>query len=96
MNADEVVKSSTDKLSAVFDWIVDSTPAKAALDPLSSSSRGSAEEEGANRAAEKERGKEEHGRAKHTKPAERNDLATKMDLERFYVALCKKLYDEGL
>nr|VWP00430.1 MFS domain-containing protein [Ganoderma boninense] len=68
MNADEVVKSSTDKLSAVFDWIVDSTPAKAALDPLSSSSPGSAEEEGANRAAEKERGKEEHGRAKHTKP----------------------------
>ncbi|PIL35154.1 hypothetical protein GSI_02943 [Ganoderma sinense ZZ0214-1] len=97
MNADEVVKSSTDKLSAVFDWIVDSTPAKAALNPLSSlSSPGSLEEEGGHRAAEKEREKEEHGRAKSTKPAERNDLATKMDLERFYVALCKKLYDEGL
>ena len=46
--------------------------------------------------AEKEREGEERGKAKSTKPAERNDLATKMDLERFYVALCKKLYDEGL
>ena len=96
MNADEVVKSSTDKLSAVFDWIVDSTPAKAALDPLSSSSPGSAEDGGGSTVAEKEREGEERGKAKSTKPAERNDLATKMDLERFYVALCKKLYDEGL
>ncbi|KAM5540857.1 hypothetical protein V8D89_005501 [Ganoderma adspersum] len=94
MNADEVVKSSTDKLSAVFDWIVDSTPAKAALNPLSSSSP--PEEEGGSTVVEKEREREERGKAKSTKPAERNDLATKMDLERFYVALCKKLYDEGL
>ena len=95
MNADVVVKSSTDKLSAVFDWMVDSTPAKAALNPLSSASRGSKmEEEGDSRTEESER--EARGRTKSTKPAERNDLATKMDLERFYVALCKKLYDEGL
>ena len=26
----------------------------------------------------------------------KSDLATKADLERFYVALCRKLYDEGL
>ena len=30
------------------------------------------------------------------KIAEKSDLATKADLERFYVALCRKLYDEGL
>ncbi len=96
MNADEVVKSSTDQLSAVFDWMVDSTPAKAALNPLLSSSPGSAEEEGDCRVAEKEKERGERGRAMSTKPTERNDLATKMDLERFYVALCKKLYDEGL
>ena len=30
------------------------------------------------------------------KVAEKSDLATKADLERFYVALCRKLYDEGL
>ena len=28
--------------------------------------------------------------------AMKSDLATKADLERFYVALCRKLYDEGL
>ena len=26
----------------------------------------------------------------------RRELATKEDLERFYVAMCRKLYDEGL
>ena len=81
MNADEVVKSSTDKLSAVFDWIVDSVPSP--LVPRRS--------EGKGRDMEKEKERE-----KSTKPAERNDLATKYDLERFYVALCRKLYDEGL
>ncbi|KAK7469157.1 hypothetical protein VKT23_003647 [Stygiomarasmius scandens] len=30
------------------------------------------------------------------KPHERHDLATKADLERFYVALSRKLWDEGL
>jgi triacylglycerol lipase len=35
--------------------------------------------------------------AQGTKRAgERNELATKDDLARFYVALCRKLYDEGL
>ncbi|TBU21832.1 alpha/beta-hydrolase [Dichomitus squalens] len=96
MNADEVVKSSTDKVSAVFDWIIESTPAKAALSPLASISSGSKAEEqdrdGQARKGEKER----RAKGKSTKPAERHDLATKMDLERFYVALCKKLYDEGL
>ncbi|KAI0754565.1 Alpha/Beta hydrolase protein [Daedaleopsis nitida] len=83
MNADEVVKSSTDKMSAVFDWIIDSVPS-----PLTPGSKGEASRE-SERAKKKER-------AKSTRPAERNDLATKMDLERFYVALCRKLYDEGL
>ena len=90
MDADEVVKSSTDKLSAVFDWMIESTPAKAALSPFASLSSGS-------KTGEEGREKDEaRARAKSTKPAERRDLATKMDLERFYVALCKKLYDEGL
>jgi hypothetical protein len=35
--------------------------------------------------------------AQGTKRAgERTELATKDDLARFYVALCRKLYDEGL
>ncbi|RPD74028.1 alpha/beta-hydrolase [Lentinus tigrinus ALCF2SS1-7] len=72
MNADEVVRNSTDKVSAVFDWIVESAPSPLAPD------------------------KKEMQREQVIKPAERSDLATKMDLERFYVSLCKKLYEEGL
>jgi len=30
------------------------------------------------------------------KKSAKNELATKMDLERFYVAMSRKLYDEGL
>ncbi|KAI0373778.1 alpha/beta-hydrolase [Pilatotrama ljubarskyi] len=74
-NADEVVKSSTAKLSAVFDWIVEQVPAPRSLGPLSTLASGSEET---------------------TKQAERSDLETKRDLERFYIALCRKLYDEGL
>ncbi|KAH7926487.1 alpha/beta-hydrolase [Leucogyrophana mollusca] len=70
---DPVVKASTDKLSAVFDWIVDQVPSpgKASVDLPAEA-------------------------VKKTKKATRNELASKMDLERFYVALSRKLYDEGL
>lgn len=61
---DPVVKASTDKLSAVFDWIVEHVPSS----PPSRENK---------------------------KPA-KNDPTTKLDLERFYVALTRKLYDEGL
>ena len=73
---DDVVKASTDKLSAVFDWIVEQVP---------TGSRTSSD------AAAKAESKQEA-----RKVAEKSDLATKADLERFYVALCRKLYDEGL
>lgn len=67
---DPVVKASTDKLSAVFDWIVDHVPTSGNASLL----------------------KEKPPPEKMVK----NDLATKFDLERFYVALTRKLYDEGL
>lgn len=72
--ADDVVKASTEKLSAVFDWIVEQVPSRSSGD---ASAQADSEQE-SRRAAEK------------------SDLATKADLERFYVALCRKLYDEGL
>jgi triacylglycerol lipase len=65
---DPVVKASTDKLSAVFDWLVDHVPTSPPKEKLKLSPK---------------------------EPA-KNDLATKFDLERFYVALTRKLYDEGL
>ena len=64
--SDPVVKASTDKLSTVFDWIVDHVP------PASG-----------NPAPQKE------------EPLPKK-VTTKFDLERFYVALARKLYDEGL
>lgn len=70
---DDVVKASTDKLSAVFDWIVEQVPTPS---PLL---------------------KKDSGHCSEVKEAKvRNDLATKKDLERFYVALSRKMYDEGL
>ncbi|TFK93287.1 alpha/beta-hydrolase [Polyporus arcularius HHB13444] len=93
MNADEVVKNSTDKLSAVFDWIVESVPSP--LAPGTSSRAGDNHRSESGDSKEKYM-KREREKQKATKPAERSDLATKMDLERFYVSLCKKLYDEGL
>lgn len=66
---DPVVRASTDKLSAVFDWIVDHVPSPGNALPLKDAS--------SNNMA-------------------KNDVATKFDLERFYVALTRKLYDEGL
>ncbi|KAF4589933.1 hypothetical protein EYR38_009228 [Pleurotus pulmonarius] len=84
---DDVIKSSTKNLSAVFDWLVDQVPAPPIL---------------GGRAKVKEqidadlhdsshaRGRTAEGRKK------KNELEKKEDLERFYIALSRKLYDEGL
>jgi triacylglycerol lipase len=74
---DAVIKSSTDKLSAVFDWLVEQVPSPPKLT-----------------AKDKSMAQKETMQVKK-KPVQ-SDLATKMDLERFYVALSRKLYDEGL
>lgn len=67
---DPVVKASTDRLSVVFDWLVEQVPSPTIWSPSS------------NKTPERT-------------PASK-DIATKMDLERFFVALARKLYDEGL
>jgi len=71
------MKDSTDRLSAVVDWIVDQVPKEEK--EVGNKAKGSIEQE--------ESGREER---------KRNDLSTKFDLEKFYIALCRKLYDEGL
>ncbi|KAL1946076.1 hypothetical protein VTO73DRAFT_15203 [Trametes versicolor] len=83
-NSDEVVKNSTEKLSAVFDWIVDQPTAPNTPEALS----GSEDKSSAPEAAPEKQGRK--------REKDVNDLETKQDLERFYVALCRKLYDEGL
>lgn len=71
--ADDVVRASTDKVSAVFDWLVEQVPAQ----------HGG-------------RSREDSGSDSALPRTRRSDLSSKADLERFYIALCRKLYDEGL
>ncbi|KAI0265592.1 hypothetical protein BC834DRAFT_1033030 [Gloeopeniophorella convolvens] len=70
--ADDALRSATDRLSAVVDWIVEQVP-------------GGARAFGGG-------GGEQQAQVQRR----RSDLATKEDLERLYVALSRKLYDEGL
>lgn len=78
---DAVVKSSTDKLSAVMDWLIEQVPStsKVKLSP--------AEEVGIGDLSSNTDGKHK---------VKKSELETKKDLERFYIALCRKIYDEGL
>ena len=67
---ENALKTSTDKVSAMLDWIVDQVP-------LTSREKGDTSPAGKEALREK-------------------DIASKEGLERLYVALSKKLYDEGL
>jgi len=67
---ENALKTSTDKVSAMLDWIVDQVP-------LTSREKGGTSPAG------------EEG-------LQKRDIASKEALERLYVALSKKLYDEGL
>ncbi|KAI9449238.1 alpha/beta-hydrolase [Lactarius psammicola] len=93
-------RSSTDRLSAVVDWLVEQVPV---------ASRGAFSFAGAAAAAD---GAGAAGAGAGTsphwhwpsspsappkpKPKPRGDLESMRDLERLYVALARKLYDEGL
>jgi len=83
--ADEVVKASTEKLSAVFDWIIEQVPSRSSS-PSSPAVAHASDSQAAEATAD----------MTEKRPQIKSELATKADLERFYVALCRKLYDEGL
>lgn len=78
--ADEVVKASTEKLSAVFDWIVEQVPSTGSRADTTQPSNA----------------KDTTRSSPEKSSRMKSELETKADLERFYVALCRKLYDEGL
>jgi triacylglycerol lipase len=91
---DAVVKSSTDKLSAVLDWVSEQVPTRSTgqvlADVKAKTAQAIAEIRG-----EVTDGQKHHQEVKR-KRKDRNELATKGDLERFYVGLSRRLYDEGL
>ncbi|KAA1476853.1 alpha/beta-hydrolase [Dentipellis sp. KUC8613] len=86
---EDVLRSSTDRLSAVFDWIVEQVPVEALALRLGSDKDKEKAKDGDKVKVEK---KEKAAKEKERK----SDLETGEDLERFYVALSRKLYDEGL
>ncbi|KZS93786.1 alpha/beta-hydrolase [Sistotremastrum niveocremeum HHB9708] len=89
------IKASTDSLSAVVDWIVDHMPASSSGSSSSSSLSSSLSDSPSSPSSKSSKSSTSAtGRGEGGK--ERHDLATKFDLERFYVALCRKLYEEGL
>ena len=122
---DEVVRSSTDKLSSVFDWLIDQIPAPQLLvggkpgkgNGMTVEKDGSDSEstattrvlaermvvhtvagsgngttgKGGERTSEMKKRMDKEGLGR-----KKNELASKADLERFYVALSRKMYDEGL
>ena len=100
-SSDEGLKRSTERLSAVFDWLVEQVPI-ASRNGLSFAGDGNGKSSGCGAgggAGGKKRedatswGKKEgYGDA----DVKRGDLESKRDLERVYVALARKLYDEGL
>ncbi|KXN83148.1 Lipase 2 [Leucoagaricus sp. SymC.cos] len=109
VNNDDVVRASTDRLSTVFDWLIDQIPNSAkpnSTSPLTSVNAPiKAPErvvEAANEVMEEMKKKvearsreQEEAKAKATVNGKSNELESKEDLERFYVALSRKMYDEG-
>lgn len=100
-NQDAVVKASTEQLSTVFDWLVDQLPTS--VKPVSLNMPLKAPEsviEAANEFMKKARSKTQKQDAEAAKTkvndnSKKNELGTKEDLEKFYVTLSRKMYDEG-
>ncbi|KAJ6591130.1 Alpha/Beta hydrolase protein [Mycena vulgaris] len=94
---DALIKSSTEKLSSVFDWLVEQVPVAPRLpskDRVMKDAKNRTE--GAVAQMHGDVSEMQRHMKKEGKGRQKTELANKMDLERFYVALSKKLYDEGL
>jgi len=104
---DAVVKASTDKLSAVFDWVTERVPAPPLLG-LGTAKEGSvskrirlqtqaqATSEASSESDMNSNSIRVSGKEKEKDGRRKNELESQEDLERFYIALSRKLYDEGL
>jgi len=99
--SEEGLKSSTDRLSAVFDWLVEQVPA-GTRNGFSFAGDGDGRGgcgAGGGAGAGHSKGSDATGvkaKAPVAPPKPRGDLESKGDLERLYVSLARKLYDEGL
>ena len=101
-SSDEGLKWSTDRLSAVFDWLVEQVPITS-RNGLSIAGDGNSKSSGGCGAGGGADGRKREGATSLGKregcgdgDEKRWDLESKEDLERVYVALARKLYEEGL
>jgi triacylglycerol lipase len=100
--SEEELKSSTDRLSAVFDWLVEQVPVASrnafsfAGDGDGGARGGNSAGSGAGSGAGNNKIPDATGGRSTPLNKRRRDLDSKGDLERLYVALARKLYDEGL
>ncbi|KAJ7846377.1 Alpha/Beta hydrolase protein [Mycena olivaceomarginata] len=87
-----VIKNSTEKLTSTFDWLVEQVPGAPRL-----VSKGKSEDTSIRTKEEvaQMRGDEKHAKEEGKETRKKSELARKEDLERFYVALSRKMYDEG-
>jgi len=86
------LKTSTDRLSAVLDWLVEQVPV-ATRNGISFAGDGNS---GAGGGAGGKGLEDATGWNDRAPQKRRGDLESKGDLERLYVALARKLYNEGL
>jgi triacylglycerol lipase len=96
--SEEELKSSTDRLSAVFDWLVEQVPiaSRNAFSFAGDGDGGARVGSGAGSGAGNNEIPDATGGRSTPLNKRRRDLDSKGDLERLYVALARKLYDEGL
>ena len=98
-SSDEGLRRSTERLSAVFDWLVEQVPITS-RNGLSFAGDGNGKSSGGGCGAAGGAGGKKRQDATSwgygDADGKRGDLESKRDLERVYVALARKLYDEGL
>jgi len=102
-SSDEGLRWSTERLSAVFDWLVEQVPI-ASRNGISFAGDGNSKSSGGGCGAGGGAGGKKREDATRWEKKEgcgdvdgkRGDLESKRDLERVYVALARKLYEEGL
>ena len=91
---DAFLKSYTEKLSKVVDWLAEQVPTPPIM-ALKEKLVDEAREKGAALVGGGD-DKVDQQKAAKEKKRPRSDLETKEDMERFYIALTRKLYDDGL
>lgn len=95
---DEELRWSTERLSAVFDWLVEQVPI-ASRNGLSFAGDGNGKDgcgAGGGAGGKQRENAASWGKKEGDADGKRGDLESKRDLERVYVALARKLYEEGL